>query len=152
MSQDLVRLTKRFSFEMGHALHNYDGNCRFVHGHSYKLYVTVMGKVKHEVGSVKDGMVIDFSVLKKIVKDKIVETYDHALVVSKHDTRDFKQSDYNERIIFFDNQPTCENLLIRFKEIIQDSLPQNLTLANVKLYETEDSYAEWDIRDQKLTL
>lgn len=149
MSQDLVRLTKRFSFEMGHALHNYDGNCRFIHGHSYKLYVTVIGKVKKEVGAVKDGMVIDFSVLKKIVKERIVDVYDHSLVVSKYDTREFNQPDHSERIILFESQPTCENLLIRFKEIVQEGLPKELSLANIKLYETEDSYAEWDCLDQK---
>lgn len=134
---------------MAHALYNYDGKCKYIHGHSYKLYVTVLGKVTHKIGEIKDGMVIDFSVLKKTVNEKIVDIYDHSLVVNEHDSRDFSQPEYNERTIYFNVQPTCENLLLRFKEIIEEDLPNGLSLANVKLYETEDSYAEWDYLDQK---
>ena len=62
-----IRITKQFSFETGHALFGYDGKCRNVHGHSYKLSVTVIGSPIEEEGAVKLGMVIDFSDLKKIV-------------------------------------------------------------------------------------
>ena len=79
-----IRITKQFSFETGHALYGYDGKCRNVHGHSYKLYVTVIGTPISEVNHVKLGMVIDFSDLKKIVKDKIVDIFDHATVFNKN--------------------------------------------------------------------
>ncbi|MCO4780523.1 MAG: 6-pyruvoyl tetrahydropterin synthase family protein, partial [Flavobacteriaceae bacterium] len=65
-----IRITKQFSFETGHALFGYDGKCRNVHGHSYKLSVTVIGSPIEEKGAVKLGMVIDFSDLKKIVKEE----------------------------------------------------------------------------------
>ena len=82
MSQ--IRITKQFSFETGHALFGYDGKCRNVHGHSYKLSVTVIGQPITKVGAVKLGMVIDFSDLKKIVKEEVVDVFDHATVFNKN--------------------------------------------------------------------
>ena len=63
-----IRITKQFNFETGHALYGYDGKCTNVHGHSYKLSVTVIGKPIEDTCNVKYGMVIDFGDLKKIVK------------------------------------------------------------------------------------
>ena len=60
-----VRVTKQFTFETGHALYGYDGLCKNVHGHSYKLDVTVIGSPIEDNTHVKNGMVIDFSDLKK---------------------------------------------------------------------------------------
>ena len=74
----LIRITKKFSFETGHALSGYDGKCRNVHGHSYKLSVTVIGEPITDPSHVKYGMVIDFTDLKKIVKEEIVDVFDHA--------------------------------------------------------------------------
>lgn len=148
MNKELIRVTKRFTFEMGHALYNYDGKCQFIHGHSYKLYVTLMGNVMNTPLHPKDGMVIDFSVLKKIVNKKIVEVYDHSFVINNGDKRDFLRDSMNERTIELDVQPTCENLLLHFKGIIEKELPEGLNLVNVRLYETEDSYAEWEYKDQ----
>lgn len=133
---------------MGHALNNYDGKCRFLHGHSYKLYVTLLGPVINEFNFPKDGMVIDFSVLKKIVNEKIVDVYDHSFVVNERDERKFTLPEISQRTILFPVQPTAENLLIHFKDIIKENLPEGLKLVNVKLYETEDSYAEWEVDDQ----
>ena len=75
-----IRITKQFSFETGHALYGYDGKCKNVHGHSYKLSVTVIGKPIADKNNVKYGMVIDFSDLKQIVKEDIVNVFDHATV------------------------------------------------------------------------
>ncbi len=67
MSQ-LIRVTKEFPFEMAHVLWNYDGPCKNVHGHSYRLFVTLSGYPSDDPLNPKNGMVIDFSDLKKIVK------------------------------------------------------------------------------------
>ena len=75
-----IRITKQFSFETGHALYGYDGKCKNVHGHSYKLSVTVIGKPIADTKNVKFGMVIDFSDLKAIVKEEIVNVFDHDTV------------------------------------------------------------------------
>lgn len=79
-----IRITKLFAFETGHALYGYDGKCKNVHGHSYKLSVTVFGKPITDKNHVKYGMVIDFSDLKKIVKEEIVNIFDHATVFNKN--------------------------------------------------------------------
>jgi 6-pyruvoyltetrahydropterin/6-carboxytetrahydropterin synthase len=79
-----IRITKQFNFETGHALYGYDGKCKNVHGHSYKLSVTVIGKPITDKMNVKFGMVIDFGDLKKIVKEQIVDVFDHATVFNKN--------------------------------------------------------------------
>ena len=79
-----IRITKQFSFETGHALYGYDGKCKNVHGHSYKLSVTVIGTPILDHSNVKYGMVIDFSDLKKIVREEIVDQFDHATVFNKN--------------------------------------------------------------------
>ena len=67
---------------MAHALYGYDGLCKNIHGHSYRLWVTVIGNVLDDSKSVKNGMVLDFSLLKKIVKPEIVDKFDHSLVLN----------------------------------------------------------------------
>ena len=75
-----IRITKQFHFETGHALYGYDGLCKNVHGHSYKLAVTVIGSPIQDPTHTKNGMVIDFSDLKKIVKEVIVSPFDLSLI------------------------------------------------------------------------
>ena len=77
-----IRITKKFKFEMAHALHGYDGLCKNIHGHSYKLWVTIKGEVKNQSGHVKDGMLMDFARLKDIIESQIIEKYDHSLVLN----------------------------------------------------------------------
>ena len=71
-----IRITKEFHFETGHALYGYDGLCKNVHGHSYKLAVTVVGSPIVDPSQTKNGMVLDFSDLKKnLYFSKQVNTY-----------------------------------------------------------------------------
>ena len=79
-----IRITQQFRFETGHALYGYDGKCKNVHGHSYKLSVTVIGMPITDPNHTKCGMVIDFTDLKKIVKEEIVDQFDHATVFNKN--------------------------------------------------------------------
>ena len=79
-----VRITKQFTFETGHALYGHDGKCKNIHGHSYKLSVTIFGKPLEDSKSSKFGMIMDFSDLKKIVKEEIVNPLDHATIFNKN--------------------------------------------------------------------
>ena len=79
----MIRITKKFDFEAGHALFGYDGKCKNLHGHSYKLYVTVIGEPINNPHNVKNGMVIDFGDLKRIVQEQIIEAFDHAMVFNE---------------------------------------------------------------------
>ena len=145
-----IRITKQFSFETGHALYGYDGKCRNVHGHSYKLSVTVIGNPIEDSSNVKFGMVIDFSDLKKIVKEEIVDVFDHATVFNKNTphvelAKELSQRGHN--VLLVDYQPTSEMMVIDFAEKIKARLPKNITLHSLKLQETETSYAEWFAND-----
>lgn len=145
-----IRITKQFNFETGHALYGYDGKCRNVHGHSYKLSVTVIGTPISDSNNVKFGMVIDFSDLKKIVKEDIVDVFDHATVFNKntpHVELAKELSDRGHHVILVDYQPTSEMMIIDFSEKIKSRLPKNINLHSLKLQETETSFAEWYASD-----
>lgn len=141
-----IRITKQFSFETGHALYGYDGKCKNVHGHSYKLSVTVFGQPIKDNTNVKFGMVIDFSDLKKIVKEEIVDVFDHATVFNKntpHVELAKELQDRGHNVLLVNYQPTSEMMVIDFAAKIKKRLPKSIQLHSLKLQETESSYAEW---------
>ncbi|WP_419213046.1 6-pyruvoyl trahydropterin synthase family protein [Maribacter sp. X9] len=145
-----IRITKQFNFETGHALYGYDGKCRNVHGHSYKLSVTVVGKPITNIENVKLGMVIDFGDLKKIVKEEIVDKFDHATVFNKntpHIELAKELTDRGHNVILAEYQPTSENMVIDFAAKIKARLPENISLFSLKLQETDTSFAEWYASD-----
>ncbi|MBT8265687.1 MAG: 6-carboxytetrahydropterin synthase [Bacteroidia bacterium] len=147
-----IRITKQFSFETGHALYGYDGKCKNVHGHSYRLNVTVIGSPISDANHVKFGMVIDFSDLKLIVKEEIVSVFDHATVFNKNTphielANELKQRGHN--VLLVDYQPTSEMMVIDFAKKIKKRLPQNIKLFSLKLQETATSYAEWFASDNE---
>jgi len=146
-----IRITKEFKFEMAHALSGHDGPCRHIHGHSYELYVTIKGLPLNDPTSPKNGMVMDFGDLKKIVKNSIVDRFDHALVLnSKHkDTFCGTGEELFEKIIWVNFQPSSENLLVYFAETLKPLLPTGVSLYSLKLRETVSSFAEWYADDNE---
>ena len=145
-----IRITKQFSFETGHALYGYDGKCKNVHGHSYKLFVTVIGSPIDDENNVKYGMVIDFTDLKKIVKEEVVDVFDHATVFNKntpHIELAKELKDRGHHVILVDYQPTSEKMVIDFMQKIKSRLPENIELFSLRLQETDSSYAEWYASD-----
>jgi 6-pyruvoyltetrahydropterin/6-carboxytetrahydropterin synthase len=146
-----IRITKHFDFEAAHALHGYDGKCKNIHGHSYQLFVTIIGTPITEKNHPKNGMVLDFGDLKRIVKTEIVDIFDHSIVLNQNsDHLDLAKriSDYSHRIVMVDYQPTSEMMLFDFAERIKAKLPDFVSLYSIKLYETNNSYAEWFASDQ----
>ena len=135
-----IRITKQFSFETGHALYGYDGKCKNVHGHSYKLSVTVIGTPITNRNDVKFGMVIDFTDLKKIVKEEIVDQFDHATVFNEttpHIELAKELKDRGHHVILVDYQPTSENMVVDFSKRIMGRLPDGIKLFSLKsLYST----------------
>ena len=134
---------------MAHALWNYDGPCRNIHGHSYQLFVTVTGRPAEDINSSKLGMVIDFSDLKKIVNQNVVDYFDHSVVISsragKADLQRVEQM--FEKFYVVGYQPTCENLVIDMANRIRSRLPSHVSLFSLRLVETATSYAEWFAAD-----
>ncbi len=147
-----IRITKQFSFETGHALYGYDGKCKNVHGHSYRLEVTVIGIPINDNTNVKFGMVIDFGDLKKIVKEEIVNVFDHATVFNKntpHVELARELEIRGHKVLLVDYQPTSEMMVIDFASKIKKRLPRNIKLFSLKLQETATSFAEWYAKDNE---
>lgn len=115
-----IEVVKEFRFEAAHRLPEYDGPCSMLHGHSYKLFVGIKGRVKF------DGVVFDFSSLKEVITNKIICKLDHKYL------NDFKEMDFPY------NCPTAENMILWIKDVLNNNY-----LSFIRLYETETSYAEW---------
>lgn len=134
---------------MAHALYGYDGPCKNIHGHTYHLSVTLMGAPIMDSGDVKLGMVIDFGDLKSIVKEQIINIYDHALVLNEQAPYSKSEVIANEfeKVILVPFQPTCENLLLHFVDSIKNLFPASVKLVSIRLDETPTSFAEWFLND-----
>ena len=144
-----IRVTKKFTFDMAHALYGYDGPCKNIHGHTYTLSVTLIGKVINDNLNPKNGMVIDFTDFKKVVKDNVIDVFDHSLVLNLNSPH-AQLNDLNnnfEKINYVPYQPSCENLIVDFLERIKFKFPDNILVKNLKLEETPTSFAEWFLDD-----
>jgi 6-pyruvoyltetrahydropterin/6-carboxytetrahydropterin synthase len=148
MSQ--IRLTRLFTFEAAHALQGYDGPCRYIHGHSYKLQVTVIGTPPVAPGHPKNGMVLDFGDLKQLVQEVILDKVDHALLLPESSPAELVKTleRLNHKLLLTPYQPTCENMLLDFKNRLRSVMPENVALHSLKLWETQNSFAEWYASDE----
>lgn len=142
----MIHLTKEFSFESAHALWGYDGKCREIHGHSYRLFVTIKGEPIADEQSPKLGMVMDFGELKAIVAREITDRLDHSFVMRRTEQAEalaVAMGSQFTNVVLVDYQPTCENMLIDFAARLKAALPDGVTLHSLRLHETATSYAEW---------
>ena len=121
----MITITKRFTFEASHQLPYYIGDCHNLHGHSYKMDITVSGEIIKNTDNPECGMVMDFKELKKLVEKEILNRVDH-----------------NHLNNVFEN-PTAENMVQVFGLTLQKRLPEHIKLVSIKLWETESSYAEY---------
>lgn len=146
----VIRLTKEFTFEAAHSLEGYDGLCREIHGHSYRLFVTVKGEPESNEASPKLGMVMDFGILKRIVNEQIVERLDHSFIMRRtpeaEEVADVLSYRFS-KVVMTEYQPTCENMLADFAERLLGALPEDIELYSLRLHETATSYAEWFASD-----
>ena len=145
-----IRLTKEFNFEAAHSLEGYDGACREIHGHSYRLVVTIKGEPSADGYDPKQGMVMDFGLLKQIVGEQIVSRLDHAFIMRRSEQSEQVQAMLEgiyHNIVLVDYQPTCENMLADFAERLLEALPDEVELYSLRLHETATSFAEWYAED-----
>ena len=144
-----IRISKEFDFEMAHALEGYDGPCKNIHGHSYGLIVTVIGEPQKE--GAKKGMVMDFGDLKRIVKNSIIDHWDHALLLNENQKNEIPKKSIGlfAKVQYVNYQPTSENMLVDIVEKIERELPKNIKLHSLFLRETARSWAEWYAEDNK---
>jgi 6-pyruvoyltetrahydropterin/6-carboxytetrahydropterin synthase len=135
-----MKISKEYRWEMGHRLPFHKGLCRNIHGHSYKMSVEITGLVN------KNGMIIDFFDLNKIIKP-IIDKYDHAFLCWEGDTkiRDFLKRNKLKNVIV-KYHSTVENICSDFLEKIGVKLLKakghRFEELTVKIYESPNSYAE----------
>ena len=139
----MIQVTKIFRFETAHAIHGYNGHCRNIHGHSYELHVTVISANDQGNYLPAPGFIIDFKEIKKLVTSSVIEIFDHKVLLS----RDFILANpafaSQENLVTWETEPTAENMLLFIKQTLNEKLPAEVTLVQLKLFETKDSYAEW---------
>jgi 6-pyruvoyltetrahydropterin/6-carboxytetrahydropterin synthase len=132
-----MKIAKEFRWEMGHRLPEHFGQCKNIHGHSYKMMVEFDGELNN------NEMVIDYYDVEKIV-NPIIEKLDHTFMVNKNDkvVIEFLEK-MNSKKVVVDFQSTVENIcLYLLDEIKKTKLPENVNEVKVRVYETSDDYAE----------
>ncbi|MDP1843971.1 MAG: 6-carboxytetrahydropterin synthase [Sediminibacterium sp.] len=140
----MLQVTKIFRFETAHAIHGYNGHCKNIHGHSYVLHVTVgadIGDIKYLP---KPGFIIDFKDLKKWVNEIIIHEFDHCLILSTDFIKEHPNTVNSENLIVWEMEPTAENILLYIRNKLQEAIPANILLRKLIIFETNDSYAEWE--------
>lgn len=139
----MLYVTKIFRFETAHAIHGYNGQCKNIHGHSYILHVTVANAQSNHDYLPSPGFIYDFKELKHLVNKWVIQQFDHRLVVSEAFVNEHAAVRNLENLSIWEMEPTAENILLFVRNTLQKNLPGNVVLQKLKLYETGDSYAEW---------
>ena len=141
-------ITRRLEFDAGHRIPNHNSQCRHLHGHRYAIEITLSGDIITTEGQSEQGMVIDFSDVKRIANEKLVEAWDHAFLVYRDDRAvcDFLASLPEHKTVILDAVPTAENLAqIAFgilNPAYRDTYGNRLRLERVRLYETPNNWAD----------
>jgi 6-pyruvoyltetrahydropterin/6-carboxytetrahydropterin synthase len=132
-----MKIAKEFKWEMGHRLPEHFGNCKNIHGHSYKMIVEFEGELNN------NEMIIDFYDIDKIIKP-VINRLDHAFMVNKKDKDvvDFLEK-INSKKVMVNFNSTVENICnFVLNEIKESDLPKNISSISVRIYETNEDYAE----------
>lgn len=142
----MTKVTREFSFETAHMLSNYGGPCKNLHGHSYKLQVTLKGGPKNSVGESDSEMVMDFTDLKAIVEERVISKIDHAVVFSSKEHRREAEEVllwwaqmYNMRHVVLNGRSTCETIAAWIHNQLAQALGGDIC---VRVWETAKSFAE----------
>ncbi len=141
-------ITRRLEFDAGHRIPNHASQCKHLHGHRYTLEITLSGDVITQEGVSEQGMVMDFSDVKRIASEELVDTWDHAFLVYRDDkiVLDFLHTLPGHKTVVLDSIPTAENLaLIAFRRLngaYRDIYGNHLRLERVRIYETPNNWAE----------
>lgn len=143
-----MQITRRLEFDAGHRIPNHFGQCRHLHGHRYVLEITLSGDIIHSADNAADGMLMDFSEIKRIANQHLLELWDHAFFVYREDrvVADFLASLPDHRTVILDVTPTVENLAQVAFDILdplyRDLYGNHLRLEKVRLFETPNCWAD----------
>jgi 6-pyruvoyltetrahydropterin/6-carboxytetrahydropterin synthase len=143
-----MRITRRLEFDSGHRIPDHQSQCRHLHGHRYAIEITLRGDVIRQPGSPLNGMVMDFSEIKTLAKQNLVDAWDHAFLVWREDTvlLSFLESLPGHKTVALDVVPTAENLAtVAFRlldRVYRDTFGNHLRLEQVRIYETPNCWAD----------
>jgi len=143
-----MQITTRLEFDAGHRIPDHKSQCRNLHGHRYAIEITLSGDIIQQDHASENGMVMDFSDVKKIARETVVDVWDHAFIVYKGDqvVLDFLNSLPNHKTVIFPTIPTAENMASEafrlLKAQYKDNYGNHLTLERVRLYETPNSWTD----------
>ncbi|GAB4115133.1 MAG: 6-carboxytetrahydropterin synthase QueD [Sideroxydans sp.] len=144
-----MQITRRLEFDAGHRIPNHASQCRHLHGHRYAIEITLSGDVVRTAGVSVEGMVMDFTDVKRIAKAQVVDAWDHAFLVYRNDTvvLDFLNTLPQHKTVVLDVVPTAENLArVAFERLdgaYQDIYGNHLQLERVRLFETPNNWADY---------
>jgi 6-pyruvoyltetrahydropterin/6-carboxytetrahydropterin synthase len=143
-----MQITTRLEFDAGHRIPDHKSQCRNLHGHRYALEITLSGDIINQEKMSENGMVMDFSDVKRIARDSVVDVWDHAFLVYKNDAEvlSFLNSLTNHKTVIFPTVPTAENMAAEAFRILKnqykDTYGNHLKLERVRLFETPNSWAD----------
>jgi 6-pyruvoyltetrahydropterin/6-carboxytetrahydropterin synthase len=141
-------ITRRLEFDAGHRIPDHQSQCRHLHGHRYAIEITLSGEVIEKDGDAANGMVMDFSQVKDLARQHLVDAWDHAFLAYAGDRMvvDFLASMPGHKTVVLDRVPTAENLArIAFRILdaaYRDTYGNHLRLQRVRLYETTNCWAD----------
>jgi 6-pyruvoyltetrahydropterin/6-carboxytetrahydropterin synthase len=143
-----MRITRRLEFDAGHRIPNHASQCKHLHGHRYAIEITLCGPVIATAGAADEGMVMDFSEIKAIAQQHVVEPWDHAFLAWRKDESmvNFLSSVPGHKTVLFDAPPTAEHLSQTAFKILEplyrSRYGSKLELEQVRLYETPNCWAD----------
>jgi 6-pyruvoyltetrahydropterin/6-carboxytetrahydropterin synthase len=131
----MFQVTRELRFCYGHRLLQYDGKCRHLHGHNGRAVITLEADKLDPL-----GMVVDFSAIKRIVSAWIDANLDHRMILHKDDPVVPTLQQQGEPMFLLDVNPTAENIA---RLIFEYAAGQGFPVVEVKLWETDDSFATY---------
>ena len=137
----MYSVTKIISFCYGHRLLNYDGKCKYLHGHNGRAEITLQSDRLDE-----RGMVVDFGDVKDLVGSFINERLDHKMLLCKKDALIAVLKKLEEPYFVMEENPTAENIA---KVIFDFAREKKLSVSRVKLWETDTSFAVYGLENLK---
>jgi len=144
----MLTITRKLEFDAGHRIPDHKSQCRNLHGHRYTLEITLTGNIITAEGNSDNGMIMDFSDIKSLAKEHLVDVWDHAFIVYEKDAavRDFLATLPDHKTVVIDRIPTVENLAhVAFgvlKGVFKDRYGTGLHLHKLVLHETPNCWAE----------
>ncbi len=131
----MYRVSREIDFCYGHRLLNYEGKCRYLHGHNGKAVISI------ESDKLDDrGMVLDFSDIKQVVSKWIDDNLDHRMILNRKDPVVPMLQEMNEPLHLIDSNPTAESIA---RLIYDYTASQGFPVVEVLLWETPKCFATY---------